>query len=259
MHLNTEGNSPSLASQKGLGWNRALPAPFKFGNAWQPDGTNDAFSITGYANRTFFPVFTIEFWTRANFLTGCVLSLSVDDATTTTISAVLFSGQLRLYYNSASLAAWSLTTGVDAFISLVVDTGAKTATLYKNGNKVSTLTGLTTVSITKFNSASIGSGAITILKDKIDELRFYKRAISLQEHVSSYNFGYGNNPAQTEGLEFWYTFETGESDTALYPGGLPVGWASGTWGVRDQSPNGFHAKQVNQANNATLGGSITTW
>jgi hypothetical protein len=78
-------------------------------------------------------------------------------------------------------------------------------------------------------------------------------------HLLNYNSGAGNNPAFTEGIIWWYDFSKAESETDLYPGGSPAGWTAGAWGIRDKSPNAYHAQQVNfGANNSTLGGAIHT-
>src|SRR5437868_14689319 len=56
------GLRPGLRAFKGVGWNRALPAPFGFTKGIAPDGVNDYLSIPSFAGKSFYTSGTIEFW-----------------------------------------------------------------------------------------------------------------------------------------------------------------------------------------------------
>lgn len=276
MHLVTEGNSPSLRPQLGVGWNRALPAPFAFGNGILPDGVNDFLTIPKIIGTTYnnIKTFTLECWINPATLLGAtnqnILAINLSNGGQMFIEYISSGGNLFRYIaqnGSFTLDNTNALIGDQVglhHLVFLVDMVNLQCRAFLDGTLQGTRT-LNAQSVTAGNNPTVSSLVLfaragTFWARKIDEIRMYNRIISIEEIKANYNQGFGNNPSKTEGLIFWFDFQSAESDSALNPGGNPAGWTSGAWGVRDKTPNGNHAMQSNfSANNSTLGGAITAF
>lgn len=271
MHSNSEGLSPSLRAQLGVGWNRALPAPFGFDNGIVPDGVNDALIARGLVGQQLPDEITYTCWIKTP-----TVAPGSNGAGMVLISTLNATG-LKVYVALSNSRIWTLAveqTGANeskGSLQLSLDTYYYIETYLNFSDK----------SYRFFvNTIQRGSGSFSFTADPFanpiqysglffidalygakmnfphDECILYNRALSQDERVLNYNNGVGNNPSKTEGILWWYKFEKAESDVILNPGGNPAGWPSGAWGVRDHSPNGYHAQQAGMVNNETLGGAI---
>jgi hypothetical protein len=275
MHLSTEGNSPSLRSQLGVGFNRALPAPFTFGNAILPDGLNDNFSIKKLIGQSIPSKISIEFWVNTNGISGAVRQWTIignfngSSGVRVQIVNIVSTNSFRLDIWNAG-AQYSLVSIIlpdttnKHLIAFTADLNSGIYNYYLDGQFYATSTNLASVAGLNLTNTISHAGIFLDVTGggsppnfKHDEIRLYNRIIGLDECLSNYNYGFGNNPAKTEGLIFWYDFEVAETEVSLYPGGSPTGWTSGAYGIRDKSGNANHGMQVNMTNNPTLGGALT--
>lgn len=260
-----------MRAQLGVGWNRALPAPFEFSNAWKPDAVNDYFKLVSGPLVAPYVIpgdfITFELWIRItaagggyrviwdwNNGFGFGWNFDVNSG-----NRILNSYTSNSYlFNDPALQA---NNNLPIHLVFYYNKSNPSVSLYVNNNAVyaSSFPSMPG-SISSFHIGSkTDGGAIADGNFKIDEFRIYKGQISESERRLNYNAGIGNNPSITENLLAWWDFHEAQSDTMLWPGGLPVGWSAGTWGVPDKTNNGNHLMQVGMINNATLGGALQAW
>jgi len=280
MHTNTEGCSPSLRAQLGVGWNRALPAPFSFGSGVRLDGSNDYFkafgsALIGQSIATLGGTVFFEFWVKTTAAgTGATTFFEVAD----TVNSTAFS----LRHSNSGVGSWTLgnfTSGqfvaftdvdvvafngnpIHVFISYNASTLILTCTINRvRPYQATMLSGPQIFSQLTIGSRN-GSGPLAPAASQIfDEFRVYKSTpssgiLGTGDLNLNYNGGLGNNPSKTENLLAWWQFTEGIAPAILYPGGIPGGWTAGAYGIKDSSPNGVNLMQLNMTNNATLGGVL---
>lgn len=267
MHNYTEGNSPSLRAQLGVGWNRALPAPFSFQNGVKLDGVNDYFLIPSMVGKTIGSNggITIEFWMRDVNPIGTHL-FGVRTDVNNAKSFGLRASVLAIPAGSTVPYPSGFTNGINNvtknyFCVRLNNFNANGFEMFVNAlPKVTYAMGATWTFPQTLTEFLIGLEVpTTFSQSPFDELRIYDAIIGTDEISSNYNLGFGNNPAKTEKLLAWYKFEAAELDSVLWPGGNPSGWSSGVYGIRDLSGQNNHLMPVNQSNNSTLGGNIITF
>jgi hypothetical protein len=249
MTNNSDGLTPTLRPQLGVGWNRALPAAFGFGNCWTPDGVNDYFTVPRLLTTSVPNEWSFEFWFKLNTITANQKGH---------INIVFVNGQyLRIHYEamlnlyvSVGATAYLINTpmvtgsvGDRVFISVALKSGI--LNVYCNGLLKSSISMPTTLTstISTFEIGRLFNGSPAF--HSVDEFRYYHREVTFEDHFVSYNSGIGNNPARTEGLRCWLTFENFESlDFSQVQDGSDMGI-----GIMDVSGMSNHAKPFNMDTN----------
>jgi hypothetical protein len=255
MTNNSDGLTPTLRPQLGIGWNRALPAPFGFDNCWKGDGVNDNF-ITATITKLLLTKGTIEFWSENN---SNVIGIHFIDTMTSQIfglstfpndgGRILF-GNITLFlqnwYTAQSLSF--NPTVAKSHWCLTYDLSLNTALLYKNGVVVNVSSFGNTgspLNQINFNQLRIGIANNGCMGYKIDELRIYNVRLTAAQIQLNYNNGAGENPCVTEYLENWYKFEVFEN--------LDFSIAQDTsdirLGMRDYSGKNNHLQPINMDTN----------
>lgn len=206
------GLNPKIRGPKGVGYGRALPAPFSFGNGLCPDGVDDYLLIPGLVGKTWPLEGTIEFWGSVirnagqrefwvSFSDTSHLDITAYHSSTPGIESPIhgtFAAKpsdtpgyserhhYAFMWDSVNFYAWSDVVPTQLYSS------ALTSTL----NLV-----IDAVAISAQADGSLPSNT------KLDEFRIYNRTLSLAELNLNDNYGTGNNPSTTENLLGWYTFE----------------------------------------------------
>lgn len=262
MHSNTEGSSPSLRAQLGIGWNRALPPPFSFQNGFFGGGQHlTCPQLEGVNMPT---NYTFEFWMKWNGSAGGIIDIVETLSSNSLTNDYGFQWFTTVpgweVYGGASL---SVTPTNGAKYHVVVKGNSTSHKLYINGSQVINVTrsnaGFTGAIARFYFGVRNNNGSIGGASHGYDELKFYNRQISDSEIALNYNNGLGNNPAQTEGLLIWCDFQIAEDRNILYPSSPPAGWSAGVYGIRDKSNNNNHLMQNGMTNNSTLGGALTAF
>ncbi|MFD0765200.1 hypothetical protein ACFQZI_10090 [Mucilaginibacter lutimaris] len=231
------GLNPKIRGQKGIGFNRALPAPFGFGNGiFLNSGT---LSIPRMSDGTFIQKipFSVEFWVRCNV------------GPTNGLYWVWFSmrkGTAPIYDHELSINSGlglrttesSYRGGVDITFDgskqhcvWAVDAEGNCST-YFNGVFRSVAPG----QLTPYYPTDVHLNFRNDIQ-AIDEFRYYSSALRKDQVEANFNSGLGNNPCVTESLESWYTFEKFESlDFSSEQDGSNM-----QVGIRDYSNKNRHA------------------
>lgn len=244
---NSDGLTPTLRPQLGVGWNRALPAPFGFDNGIQGDGVNDNLSIINLTTISY-PI-SVEFWINYNSVTSSqyVPFFSLGNLNTGTFLRALWTKSNSLLYVQVTGAEPGLLLPItDVLNHFVFNLYATSYEFYKNGVK--------TLSASVASSAPVNLNYFKILKSEnqgyynnnlMDEFRIYKKALTQTEVSLNYNNGIGNNPCETEHLLAWYKFEQFENlDFSPLQDNSDI-----RLGIRDLSGKNNHAQPLNMDTN----------
>lgn len=201
------GLNPKIRGPKGVGFGRALPAPFGFGNGIY--STTGTLSIPSFMNGVFVqqPPFTIEFWSKCNaghssslFWYWIAMERSAPPAI---VNGLDINGGLGIHSSDNSYQGGSDLDFDGTYQQLVWsfdDSG--TCNTYYNGKFVDLRYGQfnpyfpDTFHI-NFNSQAGG----------MDEFRYYSKALRTDQVLLNYNNGNGANPCETEFLSCWLQFE----------------------------------------------------
>lgn len=249
---NSEGLSPTLRPQLGVGFNRALPAPFGFDNGIYPDGVNDYMTIPRLAGKTLGEILpmTIELWSKdalpadnkSLYRIECTDGYAIESRFNET-SATYFAVVAGVYVNPQN---WSKPG--KWLLQIELNT-AKNCKHYRNG--LSTSASAYTTNDRMIETAHVVDvfylfkGAIRHWVNPIDELRIYNRTFSDEESRLNYNGGVGENPSKTEGLIAWYKFQDFEMlDFSMLQDGSDM-----RLGMRDHSGQNNHALPFNMDTN----------
>lgn len=246
MTNNSEGLSPTLRPQLGVGWNRALPAPFQFNNGIFPDGVNDYLQIPSLNGKTFQSIMplSIEFWGRGQPSGNKdLLQLIFTDSTYYTWWR---NGNGKWYLPNPGGGPQPELGNYEPpdsrwQIALSLEEDWNTGNGYRNGLHVARANSQVLTAEKIISSAVIFKGNHSYWNYHIDEFRIYKGGISADEVGLNWNDGVGNNPAKTEGLVAWYKFEEFENlDFSDLQDNSDI-----RLGIRDLSGNNNHAVPVN--------------
>jgi len=240
------GLNPKIRGPKGVGYGRALPAPFSFGNGLCPDGVDDYLLIPGLVGKTWPLEGTIEFWATVlsdsrsqreieiQFNDGSNLRFTAYHRTSPTMYSAIrqsssddppgtYALNNKYHYCFMWDANYFYSWGSALLPNVIVP-----STISSNINLV-------------INGIAIGGQVDGSLcsTTKLDELRFYNRKLKLDEIIANDNNGIGNNPNTTENLFAWYIFEQFEMlDFSVLQDGSDIGL-----GIRDISGQNHHASE----------------
>ena len=254
MTNNSDGLTPTLRPQLGVGWNRALPAPFGFDNGIVPDGINDYLSVPNNQSNPLPLSGSIEFWTKdSNYRVGFNFRDNVNSLTfglngfPNNGGSVLFGNlnnfQVNPYGSLGGSSVWNVT-GLYHWV-VAWDMSARLLHLYKNTALTTTTISGGALTQTGYDVLQIGNSSISYFNYKMDELRIYRKMLSKAEVLLNYNSGAGENPCETEFLTHWYKFEQFENlDFSALQDNSDI-----RLGIRDLSGNNNHAQPVNMDTN----------
>lgn len=250
------GSTPTVRGFKGVGFNRALPAPFNFDLCWKGDGTNDHFTIPYQVGKQIGSVFTIEFWMKyENTNPFSVFSLR-NDAGNDKITIHFNNNNLYVGWQSVgqSGTAHGMTLGNTYHWVFNFNISTNKVDVYRNGIfliQFSTSLAIWNISVF-YVGAGFGIGSILLdayMNNKLDEFRIYNKALAQYQITAHYNTGIGANTSETEFLKYWYQFEKFETlDFSLAQDGSDM-----RTGIKDVSGNANHLLQVNQDTNPASG------
>lgn len=247
MTNNSEGLSPTLRPQLGVGWNRALPAPFGFDNGIYPDGVNDYLVIPGFEGKRILDMLplTMEFWFTGALPTNYgVFRIFFSD------TAIIFRQFVQSgggYVTADGSVANNTNISLQTFsprAKYVITIENTMVSGYRNTQSfaITATPGLfnDNYEISKFQLLT-ENGTSRFFKNPIDEFRIYQRGFTREENILNWNDGTGNNPAKTEGLIVYYKFEEFENlDFSLLQDNSDI-----RLGIRDLSGNNNHAQPIN--------------
>ena len=250
MVSNNNGHSPSVKPQLGVGFNRALPAPFGFDNGIKMDGVNDLYIIPLLNTGTFtFPVnWSFEMWLVYNNESYNQYMADFFGAYNTTnvrrLRVFHFqTGRLGIEFNGETAIVGYFNIGLN---HIVCSFDGTKGSLYINtvmvsSNNWNTVTpappaGLSVSSFSQPPASGYGSTPI-----KHDELRFYSVGLTPAQVQRNYNSGVGENPFETENLMLWYKYQQFETlDFSALQDGSDM-----RLGIRDYSSKKYHAAPLN--------------
>ncbi|MFI5163182.1 MAG: hypothetical protein ACHQHN_18025 [Sphingobacteriales bacterium] len=245
------GLNPKIRGPKGVGYGRALPAPFSFRNGIIPPGTSGSnLLITPLIGKTWPLEGCIELW--ANIIDQKAqreFEVSFNDGTKLRVTAY-FSAEPFLEITGRGQTGAAAPNGTyvngtkyhfafmwDATNSYAWGNALIPNTMLSGSSSVSPINSNVNLPIT---GAALcgqidGSDCSTT---KMDEVRIYNRKLSINELVLNDNGGNGNNPSTTENLFAWYQFEKFETlDFSLLQDDSDL-----RLGIRDFSGQNNHAQ-----------------
>jgi hypothetical protein len=257
------GLKPTVRALKGVGFNRALPAPFGFDAGFTGDGVNDEIRFPGWVGKNLPSSFTIEFWirmsrTQSNAEMG-ILSMQGTDGSynnieiansntlrirntgsgTGTLAIAPTLGQNLLHHVvlRASGANWACNVNGIGNANSIALSATRSGTLLWNSETV--------ISAMSLGKCSFGQTLI----QPVDEFRIYNRQIDNAEIVANYNGGVGENPQNVLGLVTWLKFSQIETlDFSALQDNSDL-----RLGVRDISNNNNHGQVINCDTNPASG------
>lgn len=241
------GLNPKIRGVKGVGFNRALPAPFGFGNGIV--AKNSSVRVPGLERGwQYTSDCSFEFWTRCNAGNGSGLFFiwAYIQKTPNPVVSVNYNvnGPLGMGSTDGSYQTAGGLHNYDGSRQHIVYSanGDGKYRVYYNGTYQSTLPGqLNSFVPDVFNLFSSGTAA----NSPYDEVRFYDKPLSPEEVFLNYNGGIGANPSVTEHLLFWYQFEKFEVlDFSALQDGSDI-----RLGIRDMSNKNNHGLPINMDTN----------
>jgi hypothetical protein len=255
------GLKPSRRAFKGVGFGRALPSAFDFGNGWHSDGINDHFRVPALENLPFPKEGTFEFWVNAPYAGASNYLCSIRDTADANSFTAYFidatAGGLRTMNGGTnfSFANNILLDGRMHFAVTWATNGDQIC--YINGARFATRTrDLGTrpypANVTRWyigcnqNTSGAQTTATTI---PLDEVRFYNKVLADDEVRLNYNSGIGANPCNAENLFLWASFSSFVSHD--FGGTLGVNPA-----ILDKSGKNNHLMAINQDTNPASGGYV---
>lgn len=258
MTNNSDGLSPSLRPQLGIGWNRALPGAFGFDNGLKPDGVNDYLTIPGLVGTPFPQKFSIEYWCYINtstigtsrFLGIFGISPSFTNIFNTTLLDNRSNWNVGLYgFDNQSGVVGAVLNSKN---HIVWTYDGITLRTYLNGALNQSYT-VTTNYPTVVGTARIGLGGSSYPTPYsnifLDEFRVYNTNIPESAVIANYNNGAGANPSTTENLIVWYNFQEFENiDFSALQDNSDI-----RLGIRDHSRKNNHALPFNMDTNPASG------
>jgi hypothetical protein len=212
------GLNPKIRGLKGLGFNRALPAPFGFDKSFKGVNDTDYFTVPRLLGQLVPMQLTIEFWikpTLADIGSYQGYFICTDTSNKSTYLQIRTPAEqcFQIFTPNANLSSPMFTLDVWNHIIYTVDFVANKIKGIVNGNVVIAASGSAGVytqaafnNIRILDRGSAGSGKLVI-----NEFRVYDRVINDIEIATNYNGGLGNNASITSGILAWYKFEQFEN------------------------------------------------
>jgi hypothetical protein len=244
------GLNHKLRGLKGVGWNRALPAPFGFDNAISPDGINDILNIPTFIGKPFYDEFCISFWTKHPITPKDLAGIFRLEATNGVIIIARSQGNggglVSISGSSFTIPVQSTKFLVTMNVSLLTGnfTGFVNNDLPYSTN-VAGLIARSGVNVNACNFFSSGTFTTGLGTSSVDEFKIYGKHLTHVQHLLDYNYGIGNNPHETEHLNVWYKFEQFENlDFSPLQDGSDM-----RLGIRDLSNKNNHAQPMNMDTN----------
>lgn len=245
-----------------MGYGRALPGSFGFGNGIKPDGVDDYMIVQPLLGSPMPTSFTIEFWTYHDTSYQNAYCLGIQDTINNrAVNAKMFgaSRQQRFDTNGGigNNFFWDSTDdGKKSHVLLAVDNAANRFEMFVDGLSVfladkssSNVTVDMPVVISKFELFRYVPSSGFYSNYLMDEIRFYSVALRNDQILLNYNNRVGANPCETEHLLFWYKFEEFEMlDFSSLQDGSDM-----RLGIRDLSGKNNHSQQFNMDTNPTSG------
>jgi len=249
------GLNPKIRGPKGVGFGRALPAPFGFDNGVNFNGqSNPHFAIPHLVGQNVLSALAIEYWFNyrgaESYLDG-VFSISGSTGGESWLcqqSGSMYFVTISGGGNYAGEINASMFRPSKNHIVFNID-NVKGATVSLNYSDPSGLREipymigpgyLPTGVITFFNFFGVPSQGAPG-SQFYDEFRLYKSVLPTDQIIQNYNNGVGNNPSITENLLAWFIFEKFEMlDFSADQDGSNM-----QMGIRDMSGNNNHALPVN--------------
>jgi len=246
MQANSDGLSPSLRPFLGIGWNRALPAPFGFGNGIWPDGSNDYLKIPGLVGKTWPMEGCIEFWCSVqNSRAQREIEVTFSDNSNFRITAYLRTApaiESAARNATAAEPPGTYSYGQKIHVAYMWDATKFYAWGSASPNLLDSqiITSNINLNITGVALCAQFDGSLCS-STKLDEVRFYNKKLKIDELLLNDNNGVGNNPNNTENLFAWFSFEQFESlDFSPLQDGTDF-----RIGIRDRSGQNNHALPFN--------------
>lgn len=263
------GLNPKIRGPKGVGYGRALPAPFDFGNGITPNQLiSGSFIPGGYLNvpklidLAIPNLWTIEFWTKPSAPPDRIEGFIQYNDNHPTGSGEGDGAESRMQINppddgpffqlimqsdviSAGINLPTPTYNQRNHYVVTIDTTQSSEIGVHgviNGNVAGRSTGAVvltsapyTATFALFNLFALTTQSLfTTLP--FDEFRMYNKLLTDQEITTNYNGGVGNNPSITENLFIWYNFERFETlDFSALQDGSNI-----QTGIRDMSGKNNH-------------------
>lgn len=268
------GLNPKIRGPKGVGFGRALPSAFGFGNGITPNTTGSGaplgyLDVVRLAGAAIPNKWSIEFWLKpAGWPVGYEGFLQYNDNHPTG-SGEGGGAETRLQFNandgtsksfqylmaSANVAGGitptvNLTFGARNHIVITIDTTTtqdNAITCVLNGNvssksaqEVVVIGGDPYTAIFEFFYLFVLTTQGLYSTIPTDEFRMYNAILTDEQIVQNWNNGIGNNPSITEDLFLWYKFEQFESlDFSMIQDGSDL-----RVGIRDLSGKNYHAQSI---------------
>ncbi|MFD0792759.1 hypothetical protein ACFQZX_03980 [Mucilaginibacter litoreus] len=251
------GLNPKIRGLKGVGFNRALPSSFGWGNGIWPDGTNDYLIVPKLIGKIIPPQFTVEYWSKfpdiLNDLCGVFRFYGSGNSTIMIARAQKSPMQLQITIAEQGGADYCNipTDTKKTMIAHSIDMLSGTASFYSPNTPVSVrsysnLIPKAGTTIENFEFFTPGRFTTSFGNTALDEFRFYKKLITQAGFDTNYNAGSGNNPFETENLMVWFKFEKFEMlDFSELQDGSDM-----RLGIRDHSGNNYHAQPFNMDTNS---------
>jgi hypothetical protein len=258
------GLKPSVRSFKGVGFNRALPSAFDFGNAVVGDGVND--ELRGdFTDIEGIERITVEMFVNKkdlSFREGFLL-LQVNGTGVFTLSSAATTGKAEAYFGNSPTGGTSIDASigfchyiwmfdfVNKRIRKVVNPTPNNISAQPWGVNQSALPGVSAISAVRYLKATashdLNAGVYARGKNPIGDIRVYKELLTDDQLFLNYNGGIGENPCVTEHLLWWHKMEAYEA----------VDYSSGKDGsdlrpsIKDSTPNNRHVYAVNMITDPT--------
>lgn len=251
------GLNPKIRGPKGVGYGRALPAPFSFGKGLvPPDSSGNYLLITRLINKTWPIEGSIEFWMNvvSNTRAQRDIQIQFNDGSNITVGAYVQS-QPGFFCSS------HMSSGIQSLGTYHLDSKYHycfmwdSSKVYAWGNALIPNTIATDNLSSPINLNILGVAlcgqidGLNCSNSKLDELRFYNKKLSIEELLQNDNSGAGNNPSTTENLFAWFQFEKFETldfSTTQDNSDLRLG-------IKDVSGNFNHAQVIGMDTNPASG------
>ncbi len=263
------GLNPKIRGPKGVGYGRALPSAFGFGNGILPPG-NGYLNVLPLAGKIIPHQWTIEFWvkpdTNINSYEGWIQYNDNYPSHNGEGNGAEIRLQGQLYpYPSFQFAGDTAGVGIGVSLpgniinnvrnhivfTVDMETGVSTSIL--NGNVGTKAIGTNIIYTNPYLGVFQFFYLFTLTTQGLyatklmDEFRMYTEVLSDADILTNYNSGIGNNPVRTENLFVWYQFEQFETlDFSLIQDGSDI-----RLGLRDMSGKNNHALPINMDINTT--------